>query len=71
MREREHRDPLYARKGQLTIALFADMPILTLTQRPATGTIAPGSTILNGVEGMLGPFDEAEVWGREVERGAD
>ena len=44
----------YARKGQLTIASFADMPILTLTQRPATGTIAPGSTILNGVKGMLG-----------------
>ena len=57
-RLREHRDPLYARKGQLTIASFTDMPILTLTQRPATGTTAPGSTILNGVEGMLG----WEVW---------
>ena len=38
----------------MTIALFVDMPILTLTQRPAIGTIVPGSTILNGVEGMLG-----------------
>ena len=43
-----------AGKGVLTIASFADMTIPTLTQRPATGTIIPGSTILNGVEGTLG-----------------
>ena len=55
-------------KGMLTIASFADMTIPTLTQRPATGTIIPRSTILNGVEGTLGwAFDEGEVWGRGVE----
>ena len=43
-----------AGKGVLTIASFADMTIPTLTQRPATGTVIPGSTILNGVEGTLG-----------------
>ena len=55
-------------KGVLTITSFADMTIPTLTQRPATGTIIPRSTILNGVEGTLGwAFDEGEVWGRGVE----
>ena len=43
-----------AGKGVLTIASFADMTIPTLNQRPATGTVNPGSTILNGVEGTLG-----------------
>ena len=41
-------------KGVLTIASFANMTVPTLTQRPATGTIVPRSTILNGVEGTLG-----------------
>ena len=41
-------------KGVLTIAAFANMTVPTLTQRPATGTIVPRSTILNGVEGTLG-----------------
>jgi len=43
-----------AGKGVLTIASFADMTIPTLTQRPATGIVIPGSTTLNGVEGTLG-----------------
>ena len=47
-------------KGVLTIASFTDMTTPTLTQRPATSTIIPGSTILNGVEGTLG---------RDVRRG--
>ena len=60
-------------KGVFTIASFADMTIPTFTQRPVTGAIIPGSTILNGVEGTLGflMFDEAGVWGSEVGRGAD
>ena len=49
-------------KGVLTIASFADMTIPTSTQRPATGTIIPGSTILNGVEGTLG-WDVRRGWG--------
>ena len=49
-------------KGVLTIASFADMTIPTLTQRPATGTIIPGSTILNRVEGTLG-WDVQRSWG--------
>ena len=41
-------------QGVLTIASFANMTVPTLTQRPATGTIVPRSTMLSGVEGTLG-----------------
>ena len=41
-------------QGVLTIASFANMMVPTLTQRPATGTIIPRSTMLSGVEGTLG-----------------
>ena len=41
-------------KGMLTIASFANMTVPTLTQRPATGTIVPRSTMLSEVEGTLG-----------------
>ena len=40
-------------KGVLTIKSFAYMAIRTLTHEPVTGTIIPGSTILNGAEGTL------------------
>ena len=49
-------------QGVFTIASFADMTIPTFTQRPVTGAIIPGSTILNGVEGTLG-FDVRWGWG--------
>ena len=59
--------PLVGSKGTVgkevfTIASFADMTIPTFTQRPVTGAIIPGSTILNGVEGTLG-FDVRWGWG--------
>ena len=38
----------------LTITSFANMTVPTLTQGPATGTIVSRSTMLSGVEGMLG-----------------
>ena len=51
--------PLVGSKGAVgqgvsTIALFANMTVPTLTQRPATGTVVPRSIMLSGVEGMLG-----------------
>ena len=41
-------------QGVLAIASFANMTVPTLTQRPATGTLIPRSTMLSGVEGTLG-----------------
>ena len=41
-------------QGMLTITSFANMTVLTLTQGPAAGTIVPRSTMLSGVQGMLG-----------------
>ena len=41
-------------QGVLAIASFANMMVPTLTQRPATGTLIPRSTMLSGVEGTLG-----------------
>ena len=60
--------PLVGSKGAvgkwvLTITSFTDMTILTSTQRPAEGTIIPGSR-----EGLGRMFSEAEVWDREMER---